>query len=105
MTCATALTTAGMRLGIAIKGLRGGRDWTQQDLADRAHITRERINRIERTVTDADELRDGESVLLAHAFDMTEREFLEWWGKQSGNGAASTHRTEPGRGIPIINKT
>lgn len=72
-------------------------------MADTAHLTRQRVNQIERRAELPEQVEPDELVLLANAFGMKDEELLSWYAQQP-NPAPTQQKPEPfeGTGIPLL---
>ena len=86
--------------GSKIRAMRAERGWSQEDLASRAHLHRNTIKKLERTIASPDELSEKNRLCLASAFEMTTEQF----DAQYAPPRVMQQVGDPMGGIPIINR-
>jgi len=85
--------------GSRIRATRSERGWSQDDLAQRAGLHRNTVNKIERTAATPDDVKEATKVCLAVGFGFTAEQLTALYDRP----AAPQVRGDPAGGIPVIN--
>lgn len=85
--------------GSKIRALRAERGWSQDELANRAHLHRNTIKKLERVAAEPDDISEKNLLCIASAFKMTVPELKALYQPPM----VPQQMGDPGGGIPIIN--
>jgi SOS-response transcriptional repressor LexA len=86
--------------GSKIRALRAERGWSQDDLAQRSHLHRNTIKKIERTAGQPEDLSEKNKYCLAGGFEISVEELVALYQPSP----VQQQQGDPAGGVPIINR-